>query len=594
MTSCIPRAVGVPGLIHQPPTWPGIEGQTGTVPWNVVPPPTTTVPPGLDDPRWQGALRIGHPAAMSGGEAATFRCVYHDAGSQKSLFLSWHVRADTSVDAGEDVVWVGFERAAGNPLLVKIEPFDSGVAKASGPIALAAAYDMDIATSTGTAMANPPNWINANTRAWFDPGTNRWAVQMRVPVSAADGDAGVNLGETFRMWYEMTVVCPDSTCIPHSWPYGSPAVTEPGFPPQPLVPALSTWDTFHPSTGAADPVCPTTGFVSLGLMDVGTTSSPSSKIDLNAENTFIARPENKTGAQIPAGAISAFFRIANWGSVADPNAPWDPVPATGGTTNPAQNSAAIVNGAKGSNTFKWTLSSGEQSQFQPAGSKPRHQCILVELSGGGITFQPSSVWQNMDFGTASRFERSAEINSVGLGQLPGGEPERDTFLLVEKLNMPAGGPSETSPPEQPRLPADPEGPREGTRDEEALRLLRRAEPVATPSERLDAQKPTYRVHVCHDTGKTVVRNGRTLRVLAPGTSFGYYVEHDGAGAKWSDEIDGATRISKRFYRLKVPVEGVAHVTTVIEAHDARPGGWLEWILRLLRRIWRFLKKLFGG
>lgn len=593
MTTCIPRAAGVPGLNNQPPTWPGIEPQTGDVAWPVVAPPSKTVPPGLDDPRWQGALRIGHPSGMSGGESATFRCVYHDEGGQKSLFLSWHVRADSTVNSGDDVVWVGFERAAGSPLLVKIQPFNSGATKASAPIISATAYTMDVATSKGTETSPPPNWINANTSAWFDGPTNRWAVQMRVPIAAADGNAGVNLAATFRMWYEMTVVCPMATCIPHTWPYGAAPVTQPGFPPKPLVPALNTWDTFHLSTGAGDPVCPNTGFVSLDMMDVGTTNTPTSKINLNALNTFEAKPFNKTGAQVPAGAISAFFRIANWGSVADPNAPWDPVPATNGTTNPATNSAPIANGAKGSNTFKWTLSATEQGQFKPAGSKDRHQCILVELSGAGITFQPSSVWQNMNFGNASRFEQVAEINSVGLGQLPGGEPERDTFLLIEKLNMPAGGLSTTPPSKPPVLSDDPERRRDAAREEEVVGVLQSAEGVATPSEQLDAAKPTYRVHVLHDTGLTVERTSGTLRVLAPGTSYGYYIDHAGKPAGWSDDVVGATKVAERFYRLAVPVEGVARVTNVIEAHDA-PGGWLAWLLRLLRRLWRFLKKLFGG
>ena len=624
MTQCIPRAVGVPGLIFRPPVWKGIEQPLDTV-WQSAA-PSTSQPPGLDDPRWQGGLRIGHPEAVGGAEAATFRAVWSDTVG-KALYLSWHIRVDSSADAGLDVIWVGLERAAGDPIVIKIQPFSNSVTKLSEAISGLEVYTLNLGADTVTKWSETetfPNWIMANTRMWFqrygtvENPTNRWAVQMRVPVNAADPNLGVNLADTFRMWYEATVVCPATTCIPHRFPRQASVVTESGFPPVHHVAPLAQWESFHLSTGEADPVCPTSGFVSLNITDIGTKNVPESRIDPAAQNTFEAKPLNKTAAPIPAGAISALFRIANWGSIADPNAPWDAVPTDAPNANPAPNTAVINPNNKGLNTFTWTLTPDQRKEFKPpigTGTKDPHQCVLVELSGAGIVFQPASTWTNMNIRPASRLAQVAEINTVGLGPGPGGSPERDTYLLVEKLNMPApggrdreggggGGPGDDGRPPGPDIRrADDHGDGDGNGDgddgngdddgrdpDEALKEA--AKEALTEDERRDATMATYRVHVYHDTGATVVRDGVTMTCLTPGTSFGHWVSHDGPLAGWRDDIQGATRVGPNFYRLRAPAEGVVQVVTVVEAVE-RPGGllgwlrWLlEWLLRLLRRLLR--------
>ncbi len=99
------------------------------------------------------------------------------------------------------------------------------------------------------------------------------------------------------------------------------------------------------------------------------------------------------------------------------------------------------------------------------------------------------------------------------------------------------------------------------------------------------QKPTIRYHVFHETGIDITtEDGRTLQVVRPGTAFGFHVEHEGPVKGWQDEIQGATRVTDRFYRLDVPEEGTAQITTVIEAVE-REG--------CLGLLWRLIKKLFG-
>src|SRR5205085_4355049 len=128
-------------------------------------------------------------------------------------------------------------------------------------------------------------------------------------------------------------------------------------------------------------------------------------------NTFVARFNNTTVTPnpIPAGGVKAIFRIANWGS--QPNlVPWEVIPNGAGPgefggagpdgTSGWPTAAPTNNGARGTVQFPWTANAAIAAPFL---THP-HQCMLVELSGPGLTFANNSVARNMDFVTASRFE----------------------------------------------------------------------------------------------------------------------------------------------------------------------------------------------
>src|SRR5437899_13040476 len=113
MTTCIPKAQGVPGLPTAP-NWfdsdPGAPPLRDTPP----PPPPPPPPPGplwngkVDDPRWTGAYKRGFGSGT--GLEAEFRGLYMnpDWRGKQSLFLSWHVIYDGSLDNGLDRIYVGF------------------------------------------------------------------------------------------------------------------------------------------------------------------------------------------------------------------------------------------------------------------------------------------------------------------------------------------------------------------------------------------------------------------------------------------------------------------------------------------------------
>jgi opacity protein-like surface antigen len=103
-------------------------------------------------------------------------------------------------------------------------------------------------------------------------------------------------------------------------------------------------------------------------------------------------------------------------------------------------------------------------------------------------------------------------------------------------------------------------------------------PLGVDFDTLDQLYPTYVVHAFHDTGKTTVVNGRTMHVLRPQTSFGYYVHHDGQLEGWDTALQGAQQIAPDYYRIAVPQGGTETVTTRIVAREPGSGGrYAAWL-----------------
>ena len=616
MTTCIPIAGGVPGL-NEPPTWPELAPVTGHVAWPRGA-PSQSDPPGLDDPRWRTATTIGFPDLIGGTEEAVFRAAYRDVGADRSLYVSWLVKVAAG-DHSDDRLWVGFERSgAAEPLVLEITPFPSGGSVAAGNVAAdVTPWKVPAGPGPLVPLANwdenggvTPSWIDVNTHVWLAT-SDVWAVQMRVPVGTGSVDDEVDLATDFRMWFEMRVDMGTGVGVmPHRFPYAVPPKDTDFIAGDHLIPELSTWEPFHFSTGASDPACPTTGFVTISSLDIGTTNSPPSRIMFDDPavtppamnsfvNTFEAKPLNLSGSSIPASpadpappVLSAEFRIANWGSQIGVGGTWQQIVATGGTENPARNTAAIADGSAagpGNLTMDWTLNESEINQFTPGGSSTPHQCMLVTLSGAGLTFAPAAVYRNMDFVSASRFERVAEVSNVGLGPSPIPGQPRDTYIVIQRRNMPAVVESRREPPRERGRIAH--GEMQPPAPDKALSEAARA--TASALSVAEYQEPTIRYHVYHDTGIRVTdTDGGEDAVLSPGVPFGYFVRHDGPLQGWSDTIQGAVQVSPKVYKLAVPEEGSATVTTTIEAIEpgGEPGGCGRWIAPLVRWLRRLLRR----
>ncbi|HET7400632.1 MAG TPA: hypothetical protein VFJ62_02595 [Usitatibacter sp.] len=575
----------------------------------------------VDDPRWTGAYNHGFGDGT--GLEAEFRGVYMslDWRGKKSLFLSWNVLYDGSLDNGLDRIYLGFNNGGSadtDTLIFKVVAFNSSsVPITAGAPGSVQALNLNAATGLGVPLPSLPAWI-AQTKAWLTLTPIGWTIQMYVPYDPAAvglySNDGINLPDPFNFFYQIYVLTPTRIgggaavggFVTHKWPLASANVftglSGDVYPHPPT--SASAWDSFHPSTGPGDPMCPTTGGVSIDSSGIGNMvdgGAPNIVIKYRKAtppprpvNTLFANVDNQTGAPIGVGQITARFRIADWGSVIrDPAAPWDDVRGGGAVSNLVPipvGKPAVTAGNPPPLNFKWTLNDTEMDPY--IAGKPSDQCILVELSGAGITFFSDSARQNHLIQPASEIAKTAQISVEGLAPIPGGGPKRDVYVAVETRNMPA--PSE-------------DGKSIVVWNEEKIALLRRREISGAALEALQgkgllaaletgslqlaqvaALAPDYRVHVYHDTGKKLKVDAVSYPILEAQTSFGMYPDHAGPFKGWLHRLEfppGALQdeITPSFFRIHVPNNGKIKATVRVNAVER--GGfklpWWAWLLLLL-------------
>jgi hypothetical protein len=610
--TCVPRAVGVPWM-GGPPRWWNVDGDAR---YPESPNDNAANPIELDvlgDPRWNRA--VGHSDGSTANEHSQFRALVF----QDTVYLSWEVNLDPGgLNPGADVLWIGIKQQGAKPAVViqltyNLSPSGDQVAEPR-PTTLTTPVSWRLFTK-GSSPLDPwpettpvPTWLSGMSKLWTSWSGSppaRWAFQVAIPKKPLLAD-GLDLGSTIEMWYSASV-----------------QITRAGITP--AVSAQYKWprtmgDIGSDGSGWLDPANPWPQFLLEGVgcaaditiepAQIGTTNAESSKIwydlppETNArENTFFAKPRSLRplgAADIPAGSVSAKFYIANWGSVGDVNdvSPagintlWQEISPAAATFN-ADAIPPQATGLIGINT-KWTLSKCEVYDFIPDpypspecdGRKKRweHECVLVELfSGLPLVYQTKSVYRNMDVVKASRFSRPAEISVRGT-RLPSPDATQlPVYLYVETVNMPRRTKRDALPAAWIPLGArDSVVRRDGrivgpARDsvqvqkgstaerQRVLQDLARSGQLST--RQIDSLSPTYRVHVYRETGDTVVISGVRHVIVRPQTSFGYWVTHDGELLGWKHALEGAqlTQISPDMYKLMVPANGAATITTSIEA-----------------------------
>lgn len=555
-TTCVPRAIGVPGQ-SAPPNW-----------WNMAASPNAPdrFSNRLDDPRWRGAANYTRGTGTA--EQVAFRVLHSNAGAATGLYLSWNVKVVPSLAVNDNNrLFVGFSPGGGqDDVIISIQLNNAAPGLATSQYG--ATISTKPAASPGDAYVgtNTPAWLTDRTRIWVQNNpSNSWAVEMMIPFSNAGLATGLNLPATFRMWYELRVMpAMGSAYIIYKFPQAAADIGVSGGGDD-QYPETNTWEEIRLTNGTADvpdPQCPTDG-VSLKNGKIGTTNNPTSLMNLQSQNTFNAKPFNNTGQPIPAGQIQATFYIANWGSQVglddsgDPAGLW--VKLRNGDKVP---SAAVINNAtEGNISFPLTFNAGEKAPYlPPTPTKTLHQCMLVQLTATtNLKFLNDTAVRNMDFVNASTFERDAEISVVGLPALAS-SPKRDVYLYVETANMPA------------KVVKGDRDPATGAAG--AMQSGATSTPINRPggdiSGELDRIMPTYRVHAYHDTGRRVTRNGTAFTILSPQNSFGYYVTHEGELEGWKHSLTGAEQIAPDFYRVGVPHNGAVKIRTTIEAVE--PGG----------------------
>jgi len=581
MPLCIPHASGVPGL-SGPPNW------------------LDAAPTGrneIDDPRWVGASSQGF--GFGTAEEATFRALNHNAGGRTSLYLSWHVKFENTPSPLEDTLYIGFTRTAHPPLILKVKPYGSpgnttlnGVTAAEITVGSRNAVNGQLTTFVDT-----PDWITNSLRIWHSPGDMDWAVHLIVPIiagAALADDAGIDLPTTFKMWYGYDIFTPTrADSVSTNEITGgilrllSPANATLGFSAGNFIypdPNSISAPWLEYNLGSSATPCTTSsgialgGYTSIGSNTAGITDA---QVSTTIPNTFYAQPTNNSGSAVAFGTLKAKFSFANWGAIADPAAPWTVI-------GEAQNTVAIANATTAANTvvnLVWSAPAGWVAAMSLPSADPSykssHQCMLVELSGVGLTFTRNSLYRNMDFVPNSTYSRRAEINVVGLA--PVSLINRDTYLAVESMNMPKA--LEGGGRLRPRSVAGEASEAVGmlrrvVDDDQQDRIQEIKNFVANyhaqgqngrsnvPIEDLlDANLPTYRVHMYYDTGGRQTMNGKTYVILGLGSSFGFYgITGFGTNVEgWEHRLEGAVRIAENYYLLRVPNNGKAYVTTTLQS-----------------------------
>ena len=573
--TCIPPAEGVFGN-PTPPHW-----------WEGNSPPQAVYAENLDDPRWVGAGVITYGDGTV--NQADFRALHGDSGA--NIYLSWRVFMTPASSANQNQIYIGLQRSpasgGGNMVITITLP---GTVLAPNH-AINPAIKANVLENDGTlgAVIPTPAWLSSAARVWVnDPVANLFAGQIRIPISEIVVTGGASpsdpTGGTLKMWWELLGGSPATHVFLFTWPMGPDGEFTPGsgFDPS-KFPLSDKWNSFLISSGPSDPNCANSG-VSLDIYQIGTHNSPSSRVLYKTGptpppppppvNTFFARPMNGTKTAIAAGTLLGRFRVANWGSMPGqesgvlPSLLWSTIPGGDMVGNSGPIPAGSLADAMSELRFDWTLSPADFAPYED-GTRSRDNCLLVELtSTTGLTFTNNSIRRNMNFEHASKMERTAEISVKGL--TPIASDGRDVYLYIEALNLPR---RVVTPPGDNSTPV----PREGNfqdRERPNLpgpeQLHESAASGALTDAQMDLFIPTYRIHVLHDTGKTITTGAVKRPILRPQSGFGYRVIHQGEVIGWVHkticEDCKLEQITPNFYRIKkVPNNGVVHVRTTIEA-----------------------------
>jgi hypothetical protein len=163
--------------------------------------------------------------------------------------------------------------------------------------------------------------------------------------------------------------------------------------------------------------------------------------------------------QAPAAEeLQARLRIANWGTVADPQAGWftlfgrndtactDTDPLTICPNSLLINNPADIIGEEAILEYPCSNRVDSNSDGQNVCDQQLntsiHQCIQAELSpapGVPLQFERATAWNNMYFTSASEVTETATVSNVGLQRIFSNANQRDIYLHVVTYNMPAAG-----------------------------------------------------------------------------------------------------------------------------------------------------------
>jgi len=536
---CFPPHRGVPGS----PNPPFIDGKV------------------QEDVGWRGAYRITYGNGTNVPHVAV-QALKHS--SENYIYLSFEVRNDPTFDNSEVIV-INFrpDIAVGtfvNDRKIIIYPLCDNIGAGGQTCGTTTPDDkIDQFPRQIKFYSNSQSWVEisasqisnleAKVRSYTDGSTKAWNVELKIPTSTSTGGSQWgNFSDEFLFYYNVVRVS-GTNASEFRWPESSP-LTNGQVNQYPFYPW--EWGKANKSNTAA---C--NGVNLSNYSDIGTTNSPSSKIGYSAslpnmfKNTFYANVRNNSevnGVPKIAEDVQVRFRLANWGipSLTD----WSDIQMSNPTcpnvqSNPTclKDIVAGTSSSSGLETFnlEWTVPDAEIPLYQAH----EHQCLLAELDSRSNTrITTKSTYRNMDFGTASKYIRPAEISARGYGQVPEGFVDQQFFLQVYTNEYAYGGGISF--------------------DTMKLKTL-------LNKKQFDEKKPVsvlnYIVHGYRYTGRIIIINEKKYDIVDPVGSFGYIISHQGLVREWKHSLTGCEMIQSEQYRLSIPTEQKKTVVTEIEPVD---------------------------
>jgi hypothetical protein len=589
---CIPNISG--GLTGVPTIDGVIEGYTG--------PGTVN-----NDPGWEGVARVNlldNTGPNMGTQAAAQFQIGRDA---NFVYLGFVVRIPTS--GVNSTIVIGLSTKAGDPATdwrFHLTPFDE--LTADPPFTDKDRQLEDItwwrnSTQWNLANPNPPphtvgagEWPRQNTR--FSKSNNRYAVEMKIPITANVANAGQDTGVyfpasgTFRLYVNvLSTNTISNTTTQDPWPAG--VVVVPGETTflERNTPDVSQWGTVSfndraecdgvslawNQIGVDNPTNPGTLINDILRYDPpggGTfTETEAQCAALNPSfqwdtakgplNKFVAKPLN--GMVGTTAKVSATFRVANWGipgttewtRIGEANPPLVPTPLVpADVTNHPTAQQDIAPGLSGNLVSEWSLSYRWSClyKFRP------HQCIQVDLdsSDPATRFKDKSAQRNMNFVPASRFEQRARI-SGNQGEPPPGQDEHEYIITVETDQQGQLEPDKDDRTGRTAQKTQQRNPRRLQSQELAEGALRHFGREVT-------NVATWIARGTLRTGKTINIGGREYEYTRRAGDFGYVAGHTGAITGWRFDFggEGLKQLSDSVYTIRVRRGGEAFVNTVIE------------------------------
>lgn len=433
--------------------------------------------------------------------------------------------------------------------------------------------------------ATPANNVGVKVRSWVNgggAGSKNWSVEVKIPTTKVKGGASwVDLGTSFGFYYNLIRVSafetPDHVIeeytVQYTWPRGR-IISDPesgsyASPADFIVPASDLGEAMFGTAASCEGVQFASGTSSVGVRDPanpGSTAPLLTKINGQANNTFVARVKNTHPSQV-AQQVYATFRIANWGvNPSDPNL-WTlvPPPPAGGTVSHSAATNIPAGGSPVELTVDWTPSN--PSQYAPPKD---HQCIWVLLdSAQPVNFSESSITRNMDFVGASVFSRQVEVNFAQTVMRPPKLPDviedgaGELLLVVSQLEMSSLSDYEgwDSSLHLPRSPIQRPGeivsrPRISPANLSALLerqpLLRQEIFQRWSGELRQVSTMISVVNGYRSLERTITLGGKAYRIYEPAEGYSYVASHVGKVKEWKFSVEGALvkQISPSQYILK--------------------------------------------